>query len=274
MKKLVSVIALVLVLALLCCGCAPRTPEELVERMNAAMAKTPCSQMESEVNFDMTMDMGVLGAMEMDMRMLMAMTVCQDPMGIEMDMLLDMTVADEQLQTEAKSYLVMEDGALVNYTCSEDQWVKMTAEEDFAAMTESMDGIDLTGATLTMDEALTEYEGVKVYGLNVVITGDSVENVLGSAMQGSDTLGTLGDIDWSALSCEGKIYVDAKTYLPVAQEMTITGMDTAMAAAFEATGVTVEIGEFAVNAWFRNFEPQSAIELPAEAAGAVEYESD
>lgn len=271
MKKMISVIALVLVLALLCCGCAPKTPEEVVERMNAALAKTPCSQMETEMNFDMSMDMGALGAMEMEMDMLVAMRVCMDPAAVEMDMVMDMTVGEEQMQTEAKSYLVMEDDTLVNYTCSEGQWIKMAAEEDFASMTASMTGVDLTGTELTIDDTVTEYEGVKVVCLDMQVSGENVEEMLNAATQGNDALASLGEIDWSALSASGKLYVDAKTWLPVAQEMSIMGMDDALAGAFEGMGITLEIGDYDVNVKFRNFEPQGPIELPAEAAGAVEY---
>lgn len=267
MKKMMGLIALVLVLSLLCCGCgAPKTPEEVVERMNAALEKTPCSQMDSEVGFQMNMDMGLLGSMEMDMQMAMAMTICQDPAGAKMEMVMDLNMAGESMQTEAESYFVMEDGGLVNYTSSEGQWVKMAAEEDFASMT----AIDLNGAALTIDETITEYEGTQVICLNMTVTGESVESVLGSAMQGSDALAGLADIDWAALSCEGKLYVDAKTYLPVAEEMTISGMDTAMTPAFEGMGVTVEIGTFEVSVRFRSYAPAAPIVLPEEAADAVD----
>lgn len=271
MKKMMRMLALILVLGLLCCGCgAPKTPEEVVERMNAALEKTPCSQMDSEVGFSMAMDMGMLGSMEMDMQMAMAMTVCQDPVGVQMDLLMDISAAGESMQTEAKSYMVMEDGNLVSYTCSEGQWVKAVSAEDFASMTDSMNGMDLTGATMTIDETITEFEGIKVICLNVAMTGESVEGVLDGMMQDNEAMDILGDVDWSALSCEGKLYVDAKTYLPVAEIMTVSGMDTAMSSAFEGLGVTVEIGTFDVSARFRNYEPVGPIVVPEEAADAVD----
>lgn len=267
MKKMMQMLALILVLGLLCCGCgAPKTPEEVVERMNTALEKTPCSQMDSEVGFNMSMDMGLLGSMDMDMRMVMAMTMCQDPMGAQMDLLMDINAAGETMQTEAESYIVMEDGNLINYTCSEGQWVKMAAEEDFASMT----AIDLNGATMSIDETITEFEGVKVICLNMTVTGEGVEDVLGGVMQDNEAMDILGDVDWSALTCEGKLYVDAKTYLPVAEIMSISGMDTAMSSAFEGMGVTVEIGTFDVSVRFRSYEPVDPIVVPEEAADAVD----
>lgn len=271
MKKMMRMLALILVLGLLCCGCgAPKTPEEVAERMNTALEKTPCSQMDSEVSFNMSMDMGLLGSMDMDMRMVMAMTMCQDPMGAQMDLLMDMSAAGETMQTEAKSYIVMEDGNLVNYTCSEGQWVKTVNAEDVDSMFGSMGSIDLTGATMSIDETITEFEGVKVICLNVAMTGEGVEDVLGGVMQDNEAMNILGDVDWSALSCEGKLYVDAKTYLPVAEIMSISGLDTAMSSAFEGLGVTVEIGTFDVSVRFRSYEPVDPIVVPEEAADAVD----
>lgn len=270
MRKLMSVTAVILIMAMLLCGCAPLTAEQVVEKMTAATAKTPCSQMELDMGFTMGMDMGALGAMEMDIAMAMDMTFCQDPIGMYAEMTVDMGMDGSSFSTTVENYVVTENDQLMSYSCTGGEWMKMASEETVDSMRESMAMIDLTNASLAIDENVTEWNGQKAICLTFQVTGDSVEAALGGMMSSNETMGELGDVDWSAMTVDGRIYVDPKTYLPLAEEMTINGMDAAMAPAFDGMGVTVEITECAANVVFCSFEAQAPIELPAEAADATD----
>lgn len=268
--NLKRITALVLILALVLCGCGqePETPETILEKMNAALAQTPCTRQEMTMDMTMTMDAGADGAVEMAMSSSNVLTVSLESLGAHSAVSATVTAAGTTSSSGAESYVLAEDGVLTSYTCTEGIWVKGPAEMTEVQLRSIGAHTDLTEAAL--DETVTEWNGREAICLTAKIGGEAIGDVVSGAIS---SLGLEDNADYAALVCDVRLYLDASTYLPMAEEMTFTGMDTMLNAAFEESGVSVTIGSCTASNVFASFEPQSEITLPegaAESAAAWE----
>lgn len=266
--KRITALFLVLALMLCACGKAPETPEQILEKMNAALAENPCTRQEMTMEVDMTMDAGADGSFAMSIASSNTMTVCLEPLSALNVVTSTVTAEGATNTSSVESYTRLEDGEMTSYICNGGIWVKGTSElteQDLRGLRVST---DLSGAAL--DETVTEWNGKSAICLTARMDGESLKQVV------ADSIGALGvgeAADYSALACDTRVYLDAQTYLPLAEEMTIIGMDTLLSAAFEGTGVGVTISSCTAATVFDSYEPQAEITLPegaAESAAAWE----
>lgn len=278
-KRVITAI-LALALAALCCGCgaAKETPEQVAQKMQEALAQTPCGQAELVMDISMTLDAGEYGTMDMSTTSTSNVTVCQDPSASYTVVTNEVDYGGEKSQTVAENYTLTENGEIVSYIKSSGIWMKysmgQSAEGQNTAASVSMDA-----ASVAIDETVTQWEGKDAICLTSQMTGgDQLESVmdavLGSIGQGnsavSDAVDLIDAADYSALACSARIYLDPETYLPMAEEMTFTGVTEVMAPIYEQMGVSVDVTSFTATAHFLSYEAQPEITLPEGAEEKAE----
>lgn len=286
MKKKMLLLAVFALLLTVLTGCGkPDTPEEIWEAYLKAAKGVPCTQMEMTLEMGMNMNMDVMDTtqtMRMDVELTGTTTSTQDPIAGKVDMTMNMRYSlpeldvNEQMDMDLQAYTVMEDGELVSYTYTMDTWVRQKTGVNPENLIKTADTI-LDGANLTFqkDETVQEWEGKPAVCLTTTITGDAMQTMMDSLMQGmgEELMELMGDVDLSALGCDMRLYIDTETYLPLAQELTITGMDQAISGMMEGTGVEMEIDTYTAAVRYLSFDPQPSITVPEEVkANAIDMD--
>lgn len=276
-------LCLTLALLLLCCACSGTpdtpvttsettqppalTPAEIVERMQTALQETPCSEMKTEMDMTMTLDAGEFGSMDMTVKNTTTITISQNPISSYVTTVADVSYNGETSQTTTESYCIVEDGELMTYTNSNGIWLKTATGQTPESFAESASSVNVDPDNATIDETVTEFQGTDVICLITQIQGDALQDVIGSTLDGfgetgtttSDAADLIASADYSALSCNAKLYLDAQTYLPLAEEMTFTGMSEVLAPVYAQMGVTVDVTSYTGLASFTSYEPQDEI---------------
>lgn len=285
-RRTLRVICLVLITALLCCGCAGReeqtpttvpteppvlTPAETAAKMQEALLQTPCSEMTMTMDLKMSIAAEGIEAIEMDMHMSTEMTVSQDPVSTSSLVTVQMGQGEESTQTQTQSYTVMEDGVLVTYMHSDGVWMKTATgqtPEDFA---KAASAVTIDPNHVAIDETVTKWNGKEAICLKTEMTGESVQ----SAVDG--VLGNMGNVlgesaelltaaDYTQLSCSAAIYLAPETFLPMAEEMTFTGLEEVVAPVFQELDISLKVPVYTATVEFLSYEPKPAVTLPEGAA--------
>lgn len=284
MKRII-ITCMALMLALVCCACSqspetqqpetpePETPAQVLEKMQAALSETPCGQAQMVMDMTMVLDGGEYGTLEMSTKTTNDFKISQNPISGYTTATVDVDYGGEKSQSFTENYAVIEDGALVSYIHSDGIWLKVSTGQTTEGLAKSASPT-IEASTVAIDETVTEYGGKEVICLTSQITGDGLQAVLGSmldnvAQQGGDlgeTAETAGTIDYSALTCDARIYLDKETYLPIAEEMTFGGMSDVLNPLYEQMGLTVDVTNCTASASFLSYEAQEEIKLPEEAA--------
>jgi hypothetical protein len=259
--------ALALVLALAGCGTAdkPKSASETADAMYAALAATPCTQMELDMNLDMRVSGAGVSAMALGMDLATSVTLCCDPVSSYALAAVDLDLEGQPIQTTAETYTVMEGGALVTYTCTGGIWTKTAAGQTPEALLESASAVQLDSASLRLDETITEWDGVPAVCLVTTIAGPDMQDILGMLIQSAGS-SSAEDLDLSAVTCSARIYLNAETNLPIAEEIEISGMSHMMAAALGQADAEVEVTACTAAITFQSYEAQEAVVLPEGAA--------
>lgn len=278
-KKLMS-LCLAAALAVACCACSPEpeTPAQVVEKMQAALLETPCGHAQMVMDITMTLDGGEYGTMEMTTKTTNDMTISQEPVSGYTTATVDVDYGGEKSQNFTENYSVVEDGELVSYIHSDGVWMKVSTGQTPEELAGSASSVGMNAENVAIDETVTEYNGKEAICLTTQITGDSLQALLGGMM---DTLGqqggaleeaadTVGAIDYSALTCDSRIYLDKQTYLPMSQEMTFTGMSEVLNPMYEQMGMKADVTSCTASATYLSFEAQEETVLPEGAKEKAE----
>lgn len=303
-KKHIVVVCMTLILLLVCSACSsgqdvtdpsgtgsqtsdpdsqgagisePKTAEEVLERMQAALLETPCAQAQMIMDIAMTLDGGEYGTLEMSTKTTNELTISQDPVSGYTTATVDVDYGGEKSQSFTENYALVEDGVLVSYIHSDGIWMKVSTGQTVEGLSKSASP-SIDAGTAAIDASVTEYNGKEVICLTSQITGNGLQAALGGmldsvAQQGGaleDAAETAGTIDYSALTCDARIYLDKETYLPVAEEMVFNGMDDVLGPLYEEMGMAVEVTSCTASAIFNSYEPQAEIKLPDGAAEKAE----
>lgn len=275
MKRKVWLSLMLALVLLVLTGCGkPETPEEIWAAYQKAAAGIQCTRMDMTMDMGMTMELPALGSwhkVRMDIQMVGTTTTTVDPFASQMDMTMDMRVSapdlglDENTTMDTTSYSVMEDGEMVSYTQTMGTWVRAATGVNPEDLVKYADDImDAANLTFQKDETVTDWEGTPAICLTTTVTGDAVQSMLNTAMQGMEEnmAGELEGLDFSAMTCPTRIYLDAETYLPLAQEMEIQGMGEVMGAVLGEAGVKLDMDTCTAVIRYRSFDPQEPIVLP------------
>lgn len=269
-KRFLSV-CLAAVIAVSCCACSlePKTPAQAAEKMNAALLKTPCCHAQLVMDIAMTLDAGESGTIEVTTTTTNDIKLSQKPVSGYTTATVNVDYGGEKSQTITENYSVAEDGELVSYIHSNGVWIKASAgrsPEDFA---KSAAAVSIDEASVAIDETVTEYDGKEAVCLTTRISGKALQASLGGMLESlsqqigaSDAAETTDTIDYSALTCDARIYLDKKTYLPMAEEMTFSGMSEVLNPMYEKMGLKADVTGCTASAVFLSYESQEVPTLP------------
>ena len=279
MKKLMS-LCLATALGVICCACAPEpeTPAQVVEKMQAALQKTPCGRAQMVMDIAMTLDGGEYGTLEMSTKSTNDITISQEPVSGYTTATVDVDYGGEKSQNFTENYSVVEDGELVSYIHSGGVWMKVSTGQTPEELADSASSVSVDVANVAIDETVTEYEGKEAICLTTQITGEALQATLGGMLESIGQQGgsleeaaeTAGAIDYSALTCDARIYLDKETYLPMAEEMTFSGMSDVLNPLYEQMGMKADVTSCTASATFLSYEAQEETVLPEGAKEKAE----
>lgn len=255
---------LAVVLTAACCACsaAPKTAEQALERMQAALQKTPCSHAEMVMELHMTPENG---AQELLSRTTYDIRISQEPVSG----CITATAEVDGSRSVTENYSLVEDGALVSYIHSGNVWMKLSGGQTPGAYAASASTVNVDASSAALDESVSSYEGREAICLSSQLDGAALQESLGTMLESlGQQLGTEGAEapDCSALCGEARIYLDGKTCLPMAQELQVSGLGDVLA----QLGVRAEITACTATIRYLSYEQQPEILLPEGAAEKAE----
>lgn len=286
-RKYLSIISLILAMVLLCCGCAKGeakpeqtepvvlTAEETAAQMQAAVQQTPCSK--AAVTMDMTMAIEAEGMekMEITTKTSTQTTLCLDPLSSHSTVTVEMKEGTEGARTQSESYTVVEDGVVVVYAYSDGVWLKTVTEQTPEEFVNPISEVNVDLNHVTIDETVTQWNGKEAICLKSELSGESLQSAVNGVLNSmEDTLGDstalLSAVDYTKLSCSAVIYLDRQTYLPIAEQMTFSGLGDVVGSLFQDMGITVEVPVYTATVEFLSYEAQPAVTLPEGTAQKAE----
>lgn len=275
-QKRITLTILSFILALSCCSCSPKpeTPEQVLEKMQAAITETPYSKAQIVMDMTMALDAGDQGVQEISTTITNDLIISQDPLSSYTSSTVDASYDGESMQTSAESYSVVEEGELVSYSHSSGIWIKLSTGQTIEELKSFTSSINIDTNNVVIDETVTELNGKPVICLTTQLSGSSMDGFLDSMLEGigldssamSEGAETVASFDFSALSCDAKIILDKETYLPISEEVLISGMSDVLAPLYSTLGMTVDITTCTATISFLSYEVQDEILLPEGAS--------
>ncbi len=264
-KRTILLAVVLLTLVALCCSCGetPKSPAELVQEMQAALDETPCSQLELVTTMEFSVGMDGGAPMEMRTVTTSDTTVSEAPCASYTHTVNESLFGATEDSTESETYVITEENGPVSYTNYGGVWEKTPMSGKADDLMDAVLVAKLEPEAAVLDEAVTQWEGRQAVCIEGTVNGDALEGLL------DDTSGSLaavgGDasaVDYAALSCRLRLYLEPETCLPMAAELHFEGMTEAMDAMFADTGVDVTVTKYAAEARFLSYEVQPAVTLP------------
>lgn len=270
MKKK-SILAIVLVLALLLCACSlPQkklSAKQVAEKFNAAMEENTNTKF--KMTEDIKMTMGMMGmSLEIPMTMVTETTLCENPLSSYTNCTVDMTIFGESMTTVTELYAVQEDGAIAAYAKFEDLWLRLDDTE--ASDLTEIETESVNPATAVLDETVTTWQEQEVICLTYTMTGaeeqEEIADLVANVFASMEDLGleedALSKVDYSKITANVRYYLDGTTFLPVACEIELTGLEEALNSMLEEAGVTLSNVQVNITIEYLSYEPQAEILLP------------
>lgn len=279
MKRFLHV-CLAAALAASCCACSQETETaaQAAEKMRSALLESPCGHVQMVMYITMTLDAGEPDAIEMSVSTVSDIKITQDPVSGYTAVTADVDYGGEKSRTFTENYSVVEGGALVSYIHSNGAWLIMSAGQTPEELSSSASSVMVDASNAVIDGTVTEYQGKEAMCLTTCLSGEALRPVLGGLLESigqqgaalADAVETAGDLDCSALSCDARIYLDKETYLPLAEEMTFSGMSAALAPLSEQMDMKADITGCTATVAFLSYEAQEEIALPTGAKEKAE----
>ena len=181
-KRVVSMlVALSLLSALAGCGEAkPETPAEITDAMHTAMTATPCTSMKMDFVLDMSVSSEETGTMLLGMDMSSEGTVSSDPVASHSVVTTLLDLEGQPVETTAETYTVVEDDTLVTYALTSGIWTRVETGVAVDALT-AASAIELDSANVSIDEAVTEWNGIPAVCLVTTMSGAEMPGHSGHA---------------------------------------------------------------------------------------------
>lgn len=264
-------VILVLTLMLLLSGCGrPDTPEEIWADCQNALTGAACTRMETNVELSCSMDLPAMGQFhtnQMDVKANTLATLGEDPGSGCLDLTMDLSVVtpdedfyEKHTVTNGQFYSLMEEGGLVTYSHFDGKWTRTEQLQEHR----QADGLtEHTGLIFQLDPSAAQWDGRSAVCLTTTITGQAAQDALDTAMRGvSERLSPRLNMDLTALSCDVRIYIDPKTHLPLAQELSVCGVEDGTVCAPSDEGAEVRIQKLTAVTQYLSYEAQPPVQLP------------
>lgn len=253
-------------------GCMPMSPQQTAERVAANMAETPCTA--ASVTGQMELSIG-MGGMEVDTTVSVeeSLVYSPDPMQGYMNLEMNYELMGIRVPMTLESYLLEEDGKMVQYLHSDDIW--MCADAD-TSMVQAGTAVQFDDPeNLTFDKEVEELDGTPAICLVGTLSGDTLSPILdgmlgelAGSQEQEDTLQEQADL--SGVSADVRMYVNKETYLPIRTEYTVVGLDAVMNSMLEGSGMSYTVSNFTMTCDYTSYEPQEIPALPPQAHVAAE----
>ena len=270
LKRILAVLtALAMVLACSACSGKTETAAEVVEKMKAALDETSPTQYEINLDMDAVLSLGDYGSMDFGITSLVNCTQSANPYASHTVMDTEISYGEgiEPTASTIETYSVLENDEVVAYATSDggSTWTRSESGLKEADVTDGSDLVSFDAEDAAIDSSVTEYNGEKVVCLTATFTGEELQQTLAAASE--EFASVVEGLDLSPLSCAVKVYVNAATYLPIAEELDISGAGdvlTTLLASILGDGITVEVSACTLSVNYSSYEAQDAVTVPQE----------
>ena len=206
---------------------------------------------------------------EIDLGMDMDMKSTVSPLAAHAKGTVNLSVMGMGVDQESEVYLVEEDGEMVTYIEIYGQWFRMATESDNNDILNLYFYESVANGELKAELAdeLTDVDGRKAYVLHTDLTGDILEDFMGSSMQSIDLSEALEDygIDWDDIKTKVRIYIYKDSRMPAKVKLDCKDlMNALMAAGAGGSGTGVNLKKFRVAMTYEDFDSVRKIRLPSE----------
>lgn len=254
-------------------GCGKVTPESLARSVVENLARVESVEMNMAVDLVMNIEPGDLYSdledTEIDLGMDMDMKSTVSPLAAHAKGTVNLSVMGMGVDQESEVYLVEEDGEMVTYIEIYGQWFRMATESDNNDILNLYFYESVANGELKAELAdeLTDVDGRKAYVLHTDLTGDILEDFMGSSMQSIDLSEALEDygIDWDDIKTKVRIYIYKDSRMPAKVKLDCKDlMNALMAAGAGGSGTGVNLKKFRVAMTYEDFDSVRKIRLPSE----------
>lgn len=216
------------------------TALELVEKMMDAMEGKTITSMTNSMDIQMSMAIKADGmSMNMDLNMVAdgENLISTEPYIAYSTMEMTVDMMGQQVVESSETYVLEEDGELVNYTYSGStgQWQKvnsgMSIDDLMPQMNVGYDWLwEKTEDDFTLAPETQTINGREVYVLGFTMTGDDLQSSMNGMAGFQDMLAESGldGLDMTSMNVPAVYYIDAETYMVAQMEMNIEGMGEMM----------------------------------------------
>lgn len=208
------------------------TADTLLENISDAMAGRELTAAFAEVAMDA--DITAEGeTVNMTMDMALDMICSTNPYAAYMDMDYNISMMGESMEESMEMYMAVEDGMVMTYAYVEsyDTWsvtevgayddVVTGAESDYSWLTEK------DAAEVTLAEETQTVDGREVYVLDLTITGEQMNEVVG-AMEDSLAEAGMGSMDMTGMDVPVTLMVDAESFMITQMDVDMMSMEDLM----------------------------------------------
>ena len=275
-------LALAAAAALALSGCGPMTAEKLAGKVNQAVEKTPYSQAEVDMTMGMSLAEATTGV-ELDLEFQIGgqMQVSYEPATIYEKLDCTVEIMGLRVPTSMEVYILQEGDKLATYTNTAGSWTR--SEADVSTQTSESASIaiwDLPAEQLAIDEEVTELDGTPALCLTGEVTGQDAAQAMGLLFNSLEESNSLPDedmmleqapesIDWDKVTAQVITYVDSETYLPLQEEITLSGLEEAMSIPQDTGSVSCRIQDTRITVRYTSYEPVDPCVLPEGAKEAA-----
>ena len=270
---------------------APTNAAELAGYVADALSKVTSMEYDSVIDMTAVMSMGDMMSedessedlsTEMNVEAKMTCKATGDPVAAYTTGSVDVTVFDEKNVQDVESYVIREDDKFVTYmNDGSETWTKSESDvpemDDlynlsmYEAMRDGQIEATLAEATETIGEQT-------VYRLDIVLSGDAIEEYLGNSLETmSSVFGDDYDSVLSDMSIPIVMYIAEGTNLPVRMEFDGTELGNKIMS-YVQSFITVTVSSFKVSSDYKSFNEIPEIVVPedviANAVPASENDQD
>ncbi len=251
------------------CGKDKVTAKSLMEEVSANMEAVESASM--NLKADITMGMKQSGiSMNLEMKMDMDIESTMDPAAAYIKGNLSMNLMG--INMEMESYNVVENGKAVSYSGMAGEWTRTEVPLEDGSQMAGINGMFSDGTSFDLKKKTEKMDGREVYVLEGEISGRYMEDVM------EDMSGSMGDIDWSDMTMDVVLKIDAKTKMPVEAVMDCgDALSGLMEGAMAAAGVgdaEVSIDDFVMTCTYESFDDVDEIVVPESVKRAAGESGD
>lgn len=214
--------------------------------------------------YEMSMKLGIQASdvsTDMEIKIDMDYEVISNPIAMHQEG--DMEIKELGISMDMDSYLLEEDGKIVNYAKYNNEWMKAAYGEDNAITILNLDEMGENADSYKLENKTEKVNDKETYVLTATVKGEEMSDVLENLISEESLEGLDIDMDLSDIHMNYELNIYKETMLPARMAVMMESNDNSVLYSEEGIEITLEGFEYEmiVNA----YDSVNKIEVPEEA---------